>query len=222
MSGYAPSKRLRAAAAAELAKVDRAIAKVDDRERGVQAQLAALQATRDDLNREGEALAHFAAGETATAAEPQPRTGPAVKALQGAKIRETAVRVLAARPDDAAGIHYRDWYRLLQGEGFEVVGADPLASFLTQISRSPVVQRSTQAGFYSLDFGFVRRAHERHAALGEQASAEPALPSSASVQEIVAARERRQEVAAEMRKLSRQLEEALRSLGRREVVAARP
>lgn len=210
VTDWTPSKRLANAARAELRRVDRAIAKVEARQRAASAQLAALNAEREDLDREREGLVHFAGGR---ASEPRPKASPdGVTALQGAAIRETAVRVLADDADNAAGIHYRDWYALLTAAGFEVIGADPLASFLTQVSRSPVVRRSTEPGVYSLDFAFVRHAHERHAALSARLAAQEHVGAEASVTEIVEARGVREALTKEMRDVSRQLEEAMRSL----------
>jgi hypothetical protein len=49
-------------------------------------------------------------------------------------------------------IHYRAWYELLLEEGVTATGKDPLATFLTQITRSPVVARVAGAsGIYQLD-----------------------------------------------------------------------
>ena len=38
-------------------------------------------------------------------------------------------------------LHYREWFDLLAQPGHEIAGKDPLAVFLTQISRSPVVRK---------------------------------------------------------------------------------
>jgi hypothetical protein len=69
--------------------------------------------------------------------------------LRGPAIREAAVKVLVAHRRDA--IHYREWFELLTQTGHEVGGKDPLAVFLTQISRSPAVTKGSQPGVYALD-----------------------------------------------------------------------
>ena len=71
--------------------------------------------------------------------------------LRGPAIRRAAVEVLLAQTDRPEALHYRDWFDLVRAAGFDVAGKDPLAVFLTQLSRSPVIRRGTQAGVYELD-----------------------------------------------------------------------
>jgi hypothetical protein len=71
--------------------------------------------------------------------------------LQGQALREAAIRILAERRGIREPIHYREWYELLQDLGVRAGGKDPIATFLTQISRSPVVERVAQAGVYQLN-----------------------------------------------------------------------
>lgn len=92
-------------------------------------------------------------------------------------------------------------------------GKDPLATFLTQVGRSPVVRRSTTAGMYLLDYEFVSRARQRLALLASELSATQDLPPSATVEQIGAARERRAQLMGEVHETERRLHEALRSLG---------
>jgi hypothetical protein len=136
-----------------------------------------------------------------------------VTVLRGASIREKAVRVLAAHVQPDAPVHYRDWFELLIGQGFMPAGKDPLATFLTQVGRSPVVQRSTASGVYVLDLQFPRRARERLAKMAAELAQAQELSPNATVDEIAAARERRTQLAVEMQETERQLEEALRSIG---------
>jgi hypothetical protein len=76
---------------------------------------------------------------------------PGRRILSGPAIREVAVQVLLRQPEYIEALHYRRWYELLQEAGYEVAGKDPSAVFLTQISRSPVVRKSTESGVYELD-----------------------------------------------------------------------
>jgi hypothetical protein len=73
-----------------------------------------------------------------------------------------------------AAIHYRDWFELVQEDGVEIVGKDPLATFLTQITRSPVVVRvDEEQGVYALDpHGAYERARDRFRELVSDGSAE--------------------------------------------------
>jgi hypothetical protein len=92
-------------------------------------------------------------------------------------------------------------------------GKDPLATFLTQIGRSPLVQRTTTSGMYVLDLEFPRRARERLARVAAELSATQDLSGNVTVEEIAAARGRRAQLTAELHETERQLEEALRALG---------
>jgi hypothetical protein len=145
------------------------------------------------------------------APEPGPTNGATV--LRGARIREAAVRVLAANAPAEAPVHYRDWFELLTAQGFMPAGKDPLATFLTQIGRSPLVQRTTSQGMYVLDLKFPQRARERIARLSADLAATQELSPNATVEEIAAARERRAQLTAELQETERHLEEALRALG---------
>jgi hypothetical protein len=72
--------------------------------------------------------------------------------LRGQTLRDAAIDVLARRHGLGEPIHYRQWFELLVSEGHRVVGKDPLASFLTQVTRSPVVERAPgDAGVYKVD-----------------------------------------------------------------------
>lgn len=80
--------------------------------------------------------------------------------LGGASIRRVAVKVwLTTRPADAP-MHYREWYSLVSGAGHVIVGRDPVASFLTQITRSPLVRHAGRPGEYVLDLEFEQRARQ--------------------------------------------------------------
>ena len=220
-----PSRRMQAAAAAEHERVERELARLDARARELAAELVSVDAARAELEHERTVLNHFAshgprssspakAGRRLRAlpdADPTAAGGPTT--LRGARIRETAVRVLAAITQPDEPVHYRDWFEVLTARGFMPAGKDPLATFLTQVGRSPVVRRTTTAGMYVLDLEFARRARERLARLAAELAAAQDLSPDASVEEIAAARERRGQLTAEMHESERQLEEALRSLG---------
>lgn len=102
---------------------------------------------------------------------PQLRIDLQSKTLQGQRLREEATRILLAQYGLRTPIHYRAWYGLLTDSGLEAGGKDPLATFLTQITRSPVVERVEDGGgMYQLD---PQGAYER--ARGELAEARRAL-----------------------------------------------
>lgn len=68
--------------------------------------------------------------------------------LQGAELREQAAILLGTRFGPDRGVHYRDWYGELLQAGFVVLGKRPAAAFLTAATRSPLVIRDADAGFY--------------------------------------------------------------------------
>jgi hypothetical protein len=133
--------------------------------------------------------------------------------LRGASIREAAVRLLATSPKGGDAVHYRTWYELLARSGIRPAGRDPLATFLTQLGRSPVVRRTTKAGVYELDLDFPVRARARLSELRAALAKTNELPPDAGVAQIANARERRAQLQKEAENVERALEEALRSLG---------
>ena len=222
------SRRLQAAAIAERERIERALTRLQLREAELSGQLAAVSAVRDSLREELDALMRFVQGrDTGPVAETPGGESrrlrvvehedltPEItrhKLLKGALIRETAVRVLAAQADPGAPVHYRDWFELLTANGFMPAGKNPLATFLTQIGRSPVVQRSTSSGTYVLDLEFPIRARAQLGQLANELSSLEELPADAELEEIAQAREARSQLTTQIHDLERQLEEALRSL----------
>jgi hypothetical protein len=101
---------------------------------------------------------------------PQLRLDLQTTQLQGQRLREEAARILLERRGLRVPIHYREWFALVTGDGLTVAGKDPLATFLTQITRSPiVVRRDAGSGMYELDpHGAYERARARlHAVVAE-------------------------------------------------------
>jgi predicted RNase H-like nuclease (RuvC/YqgF family) len=82
---------------------------------------------------------------------PQLRVDLQTEELRGKKLREVAVEILRAEVGAGMPIHYRDWFRLVRNAGHRVAGTNPLASFLTVISRSEQVERvGARSGMYQL------------------------------------------------------------------------
>jgi hypothetical protein len=221
---YAPSRRMQSAAAAERSRIERELARLDARRAELARELAAVDEGREELQDQLRVLDRFvhtfeddgSPGSPRLSVVPEPANGSSggdAKVLRGARIRETAVRVLAGTPEARGPVHYRTWFELFTNAGFLAAGKDPLATFLTQVSRSPVVERTSSGGVYQLDFAFPRRARERLAELRAQLQEAQALAADAGVEDIAAARERRAELTTELAASERALEEALRSLG---------
>lgn len=232
---WTPSRRLQTAALRDRERIERKLAEIDRRHAKLVAALEETAATRDELrdqlamlNRlvhdpdpagagaQEEASPSGSAGSPESEVLEPPRqlhdVPPGATVLRGQAIREAAVQVLAASPRVFEPIHYREWFELLQEGGLVPAGKDPLATFLTQLGRSPVVRRSGEQGVYVLDHDFPARARKRLEQLRNELRDAHDAPVGADAAELGALRKRRIELAAETERLERELEEALRSL----------
>lgn len=82
---------------------------------------------------------------------PQLRLERLDRELKGRRLQEVAVEVLRRRAGSDAVVHYREWFSMLQAEGFEVAGRNPVNTFLTNVNRSAAVQRiGERSGLYRL------------------------------------------------------------------------
>jgi hypothetical protein len=85
---------------------------------------------------------------------PQLRLERLHRQVKGQRLQEVAVQVLRARAPDGRPVHYREWFSFLLAEGYEVVGRDPLATFLTQVSRAEGIERvGERRGLYCIASG---------------------------------------------------------------------
>ena len=125
--------------------------------------------------------------------------------LRGPDIRREALRVVLAHPDRPEALHYRDWYSLLRDAGYRVAGKDPLATFLTQLSRAPAVRRGTQSGVYEVDRGALVRLRRRRDELQDELRAMTA--ASAHGSDVSERRARRTELNTELGRVEKALEE---------------
>ncbi len=93
--------------------------------------------------------------------------------------------------------------------GFEVAGKDPLAVFLTQLSRSPVVRKGARTGVYELDHTAATQLRARleqlHRELKELAG-----------DDLTAIRARRAEITQQIQRTEKALDEATRVLQTRD------
>jgi hypothetical protein len=71
--------------------------------------------------------------------------------LRGERLREVALEVLQRLSASGNPVHYRIWFEALVQSGFRVTGRDPLATFLTQITRIAKVESlGRRSGLYRL------------------------------------------------------------------------
>jgi predicted RNase H-like nuclease (RuvC/YqgF family) len=82
---------------------------------------------------------------------PQLRVDLQTEDLRGQRLREVAIEILRNELGTGESIHYREWFRLVRAAGHRVAGKDPIASFLTQVSRSNAVEPvGARSGLYRL------------------------------------------------------------------------
>jgi hypothetical protein len=201
-----PSNRLANAVAAERAALERERARLEEQAGELRVALERIERGLAEIDAQCGLLDRLAAPESPLAAPSEPgRAG-----LRGPAIREAAVRALVA--DGREALHYREWFELL---GHEVAGKDPLAVFLTQLSRSPVVRKGARPGVYELD----RQAPTRlRATLDDLHERLRALTTGT---DLGAIRARRAQLTAEIGRTEKALEETTRVLApARELAAA--
>jgi hypothetical protein len=208
------SSRLARAAAAERGELARHREGLIGRRDALRAELDQIERALGDVD-ERSALLDRLAPQGHGAPEVTVESGevaelPGAKVLRGTAIRETAVRLLASGPDATRPVHYRRLYELLGEAGYAVAGKDPLATFLTQLSRSPVMHKTTEAGVYQLDPGAPDRLRRRLGDLQAELRAVTGNPSAAD--DLAEIRGRRERVLSEVAQVERAIEEALRVL----------
>lgn len=194
------SSRLARAAGAERMALLRERDKLIRRRDAAARQLAAVEEQLGDVQERLELIDRLVP--EAANVHPLPARDASAEGLRGAAIRAAAIAVLRDRAGGAAApIHYKQWYDALRSAGHQVAGKDPLAVFLTQISRSPVVRRAAEPGVYELDLDAPANLRSRlerlHARLAEQSGD----------------RAERERVVAEIAIAERALEEAEQALG---------
>ena len=221
---------MQAAAIAERERVEAELDRLRERLDSLVEEIEAIQTTRSALEDQLLVLRRLSRAETDVPAAPSgdvrllrvvsspspPQDDVGVVVLRGAQIRATAVRTLAAATHADQAVHYRTWFEFVRQAGFIPAGKDPLASFLTQIARSPVVQRSTAPGVYSLDHDVPARERAKLARLRGELDKLAQTPPSRDVDEITEIRERRARMTAEITQAERRLAESDRSLGQQD------
>ena len=209
------SPRLRGAATAEQRRLQREINRVESRLATIEDEATGLRARHASLREKLRVLEILSTHEPAK----PPRRGKteasvAAPMLRGADIREVAVRVLVESMHSHRAIHYRTWYGLVVDRGISIGGKHPEASFLTQLTRSPVVDRGPTAGTYLINWSFPERARldldELRSEL-ERTYNGPSAPAP-NLRDLDAVHERRKVLRSRIAQLERRLQEALRSL----------
>jgi hypothetical protein len=198
--------RRRDALLAELRQVDDALAVVDER----LAMLGRLAGAPSPVAGADDDAGAATDPASTTAQGGRPQADPGCDVLRGPAIREAAVKAVLAQPQRIDALHYRRWYELLREAGYAVAGKDPVAVFLTQVSRSPVVRKTTKPGVYEVDRQAPLRIRQRLERLQSELRDLAATPSAPI--DLGAVRARRHELDLEISQHERALEEALRVL----------
>lgn len=129
--------------------------------------------------------------------------------LAGAELREQLTRAaLRRQPGEPA--HWREWLAWLREDGFEPDGRNPEATFVTQLTRSPLVRRATQDGVYVLDVSQADAIRSRLEELHEQLGPLPPPDQLALLDDD--ARAARQQVQLAIGRSERALREAWNTL----------
>jgi hypothetical protein len=208
---------------AELEQVERDLAEVDERRRLLErlvpppCQTAGSATTDTDARSEGP-LGGVRDGLRSSAREAGAAGG---RELRGPEIRAAAVRLLLADPAGPEALHYRDWFERLVGAGFSVAGKDPQAVFLTQLTRSPLVRKSTQAGVYQLDRNAPERLRRRLDDLQREMRELTAPTFVTGATDLAAVRAQRVALGKDISRVEKALEEALQLLGKTGVTVVR-
>ena len=126
--------------------------RVRHRQHGLRAQLRDLDDQLSALDRREHDLDRLLGD------EPVPVAASAPRLLRGAALRHRAVAHLLATGQQH-DIHYRAWYEQLAADGLLIRGANPAATFLTNITRSPLIARGQRPGTYRLDPDAAPRIH---------------------------------------------------------------
>ena len=198
-----PSRRLARAAQAERAELAKQRTRLQADRDAALARLTELDDALAALDEHARLVARLAGPAEPTPSDDPPAATAQAPGLRGPDVRRVAVGLLVADPAHPA-LHYRDWYERLVAAGYAVEGKDPLAVFLTQVSRSPVVRRSTQAGVYEIDYGAVGRLEAQRARL-EREMRDLLSSQDANLTTI---RTRRQELTTAVGQVERALQEA--------------
>jgi len=119
---------------------------------GAQERVEHLEALAAEASDEVRALAaSIRAIEEVAGLAPQLAICELSEELRGERLREVALEVIQRLSSSGDAVHYRIWFKALLESGFRVSGRDPLATFLTQITRIDKVESlGRRSGLYRL------------------------------------------------------------------------
>ena len=193
-----PSARLVRAVAAERAALERERARLDAEAGDLRAALERIERGMAEIDAQCGLLDRLA---------PRAASGPAAETRRdaGCAARRSARRPCARSSPTAAR-------RCTTASGSscstdEVAGKDPLAVFLTQLSRSPAVRKGARPGVYELDRQAARAPQSRRSTTCTSSSA-----TLTTGTDLATIRARRAQLTAEIGRTEKALEEVARVL----------
>lgn len=216
------SQRFSRAARAERDRLQRQRAQLDKKRQQWLAKVSTVEAEVEAIDKQLQVLEELADPSAAPieirSVEARDPNEP--EQLSGAGIRSVAVPLLI-RKHGASPIHYRDWYALLQQEGYAAAGKRPDAVFLNQVSRSPLIRTTTKSGYYILDLKATEQLRER---LRQQQVELTALLNSVPEDgpSLEAHRQQQQELTTEINRTERELREAVAAVDSAEEADVEP
>lgn len=147
----APSSTLRRAAQRERERLERARSRIRAKRETLREELSRLDSELDALQDRERLLVELVDEPRAEAPDAGEVSAARGEVLKGAAIRERAARRYFLTHGAGKALHYRHWFELLVAEGVEIAGKDPMATFLTNLNRSPVVARGSEPASYAID-----------------------------------------------------------------------
>lgn len=205
------SKRLLRAVEAEVLELSRRREKLLHTREQLQDELDRIEQAIDDVSQRQSLLSRLADVDLSAPEEssadvdaPEFRADQDELSLRGPEIRRAALEVLLGLPARPQALHYREWYDEVLRAGYRISGKNPLAVFLTQLNRSPVVRKGSQAGVYELDRTAPRRLRRELEELQRQLR-DVAAESGYDREEV---RQRRHRLTIEIGRVEKSLEEA--------------
>jgi hypothetical protein len=212
-SSVPSSQRLVAAAEAERQRLERELRRSLARAAAAADELQKAVETGSEV-RQRLALLDQLGLSSGSGETPQPIPSERVEGatvVKGAQIRKLAVRLLAGSAAPEQPIHYAEWFKRFSEAGYSIAARDPLANFLTQVSRSPVVRRASDSGTYALDLEAPIDLRKDLYALHEELAR--LHSGQQTIDGIISLRERRNELLVAIARVERELQEATESLG---------
>lgn len=124
------------------------VARLQDRNTRIEHLRAVLEMFEQQANRDEEQLREL---EGLLGISAQLRIDDLNRRLRGQRLQEVAVEILSREVGTGRSVHYREWFELVRAAGYGVAGKDPLATFLSQVTRAPEIESAgRRSGRYVL------------------------------------------------------------------------